>query len=79
MGSGYHGGFGSLFGSTADEVQRTGHVPLLGLRRERRKEASSPASEVHYVPKATATAASDRCNRGMDASAFTGSRSTDRR
>lgn len=37
MGSGYHGEFGGLFGSTADKVLRTAHVPVLVLRRELRK------------------------------------------
>lgn len=39
MGSGYHGEFGGLLGSTADKVLRTAHVPVLTLRRELRKEA----------------------------------------
>jgi nucleotide-binding universal stress UspA family protein len=37
MGSGYHGEFGGLFGSTADKVLRTAHVPVLVLRRELRE------------------------------------------
>lgn len=36
MGSGYHGEFGGLLGSTADKVLRTAHVPVLTLRREQR-------------------------------------------
>lgn len=37
MGSGYHGEFGGLLGSTADKVLRTAHVPVLTLRRELRE------------------------------------------
>lgn len=41
MGSGYHGEFGGLFGSTADKVLRTAHVPVLVLRRELREKTES--------------------------------------
>jgi nucleotide-binding universal stress UspA family protein len=37
MCSGYQGEFGGLFGSTADKVLRTAHVPVLVLRRELRQ------------------------------------------
>lgn len=36
MGSGYHGEFGGLLGSTADKILRTAHVPVLTLRRQLR-------------------------------------------
>lgn len=36
IGSGYHGEFGGLLGSTADKVIRTALVPVLVLRRELR-------------------------------------------
>ena len=39
MGSGYHGEFGGLLGSTADKVVRTAHVPVMTLRRELREGA----------------------------------------
>jgi nucleotide-binding universal stress UspA family protein len=39
MGSGYHGEFGGLLGSTADKVLRTAHVPVLILKRELRESA----------------------------------------
>lgn len=45
MGSGYHGEFGGLLGSTADKVLRTAHVPVLVLRRELREEAEEATSE----------------------------------
>lgn len=38
MGSGYHGEIGGLFGSTADKVLRTAHVPVMVLRRELREQ-----------------------------------------
>lgn len=41
MGSGYHGEFGGLFGSTADKVLRTARVPVLVLRRELRSPSRS--------------------------------------
>lgn len=46
MGSGYHGEFGGLFGSTADKVLRTAHVPVMILRRELRKtdDEAEPAT-----------------------------------
>ena len=44
MGSGYHGEFGGLFGSTADKVLRTAHVPVMVLRRELR-ETDEPDAE----------------------------------
>lgn len=40
MGSGYHGEFGGILGSTADKVLRTAHVPVLTLRRELRDDSA---------------------------------------
>lgn len=41
MGSGYHGEFGGLLGSTADKILRTASVPVLTLRRQTRKASES--------------------------------------
>ncbi|MDZ7702674.1 MAG: universal stress protein [Halobacteriales archaeon] len=46
MGSGYHGEFGGLFGSTADKVLRTAHVPVMVLRRELRERDEADAEPV---------------------------------
>lgn len=37
MGSGYHGRFGGLLGSTAEKVLRTAEVPVLAIRRGERE------------------------------------------
>lgn len=37
MGSGYHGQFGGLLGSTAEKVLRTAEVPVLAIRRGERE------------------------------------------
>ena len=34
MGSGYHGQYGGLLGSTADKVLRGSSIPVLAVRRE---------------------------------------------
>lgn len=45
MGSGYHGEFGGVLGSTADKVLRTARVPVLSLRREQRARSGQDAAE----------------------------------